>query len=370
MTSAKEVVEDLLSGADIKINGNRPWDIQVRNENFYSRVLSGGSLALGESYMDGWWDCTAVDELINRILRIKLDKKVRGIKSLIIPFLKAKLFNRQKSHAYHIGEWHYDTGNDLYTLMLDKYMQYSCGYWLKAKDLEKAQIDKMDLICRKLKLKKGETLLDIGCGWGGLLKYAAQKYGVKGIGVTVSKEQAELARDNCKGLPIDIKIQDYRTLDEKFDKIVSVGMVEHVGHKNYKTYMKVAERCLKDGGIFLLHTIGSKKSTTGPVEPWIGKYIFPDGKLPSIAQLTKASEGLFVTEDIHNFGAYYDNTLMAWKSNFIKAWPKLKDKYDERFYRMWIYYLSCCAGGFRARHMQLWQIVYTKNYNGVYERES
>ena len=370
MTSAKNVVTKLLYDADIRIDGGRPWDIKVHNEQLYPRVLSGGSLALGESYMDGWWDCDALDEFFHKLLDAHIDKKVRGVKNLIIPFLKAKLFNRQRSHAYHIGEWHYDIGNELYTAMLDKNMQYSCGYWLKAKNLNQAQIDKMELICKKLKLKKGETLLDIGCGWGGLLKYAAKKYGITGVGITVSKEQAALARKNCVGLPIDIRIQDYRTLKEKFDKVVSVGMIEHVGFKNYDTYMKVASDCLKDDGIFLLHTIGSNKTTRNSGDPWIDRYIFPDGKLPSIKQLSHTSEKFFITEDLHNFGAYYDKTLMAWRKNFMDAWTKLKNRYDNRFYRMWTYYLSSCAGGFRSREIQLWQIIYTKGRVGGYERHS
>jgi len=371
MANPKELAIQILATADIHVNGLRPWDIHVHDERLYARIISGGSLALGESYMDGWWDCTELDEFFHRLLRAKIDTKVLGLRHLIIPYLKAKLFNRQKTHAYNIGEKHYDIGNDLYTAMLDKNMQYSCAYWRTAKTLDQAQIDKMDLICKKLKLKKGETLLDIGCGWGGLLKYAAKKYGIKGVGITVSKEQTALAQKNCEGLPVEIRVIDYRNVHEQFDKIVSVGMIEHVGYKNYRTYMQVAHRCLKDGGLFLLHTIGSNKTSTNAGDPWIDKYIFPDGKLPSVKQLAHASEGLFMMEDWHNFGPYYDKTLQAWIKNFVKAWPQLKatGKYSERFYRMWIYYLSCCAGGFRARNNQLWQIVYTKKgHKGGYER--
>ncbi len=366
--SAKKTIKRLLDLADIKIDGTRPWDIQVHNPKLYKRVLSGGSLALGEAYMDGWWDCKALDQFFFKILRLKIDKEVIGIKSFIIPYLKTKLFNLQKLKSHHIGEWHYDIGNELYTKMLDKNMQYSCGYWKKAKNLDEAQEDKIDLICKKLQLKKGETLLDIGCGWGGLMRHAAKKYGVKCVGVTVSKEQAKYAKEICKGLPVDVRIQDYRELNEKFDKIVSVGMVEHVGYKNYKEYLQVASGCLKDEGLFLLHTIGANKTTKAPTDPWIDKYIFPNGKVPSIRQLMKPSEKLFVLEDIHSFGAYYDNTLMAWKENFEKAWPKIKKNYDERFYRMWKYYLLMCAGSFRARKNQLWQIVFSKKgVLGVYD---
>lgn len=365
---AKETVIKLLSDAGIAVNGNNPWDIQVHNDKFYSRVLAGGSLALGESYMDGWWDCKELDQFFYKIIKGGLEKKPLGWTNLIIPFLKAKLFNRQRSKAYNIGEKHYDIGNELYAAMLDKNMQYSCGYWKDAKTLDQAQIYKMDLICKKLKLKKGDTLLDIGCGWGTLLRYAAKKYGIKGVGITVSKKQAELAREICKGLPVEIRVQGYRLVKEKFDKIVSVGMIEHVGYKNYRTYMSVVKKCLKDNGLFLLHTIGRNKTTMAPSEPWIDKYIFPDGKTPSMVQVTKAAEGIFHMEDFQGFGPDYDKTLMAWNANFRKAWPKLKDKYDERFYRMWNYYLLSCAGGFRARHNQVWQFVFSNSkevYRGV-----
>lgn len=366
MVDSRHIITRLLSNAGISINGSNPWDIQVHDEKLYSRVLSGGSLALGESYMDGWWDCKELDQFFYKILIAGLDRKALGWKNMIIPFIKAKLLNRQRSKAYNIGEKHYDIGNELYTAMLDKNMQYSCGYWKDAKTLDQAQLAKMDLICRKLKLKRGDTLLDIGCGWGTLLRYAAKKYGIKGVGITFSNEQAKLAREICKGLPVEIRVQDYRLVKEKFDKIVSLGMIEHVGFKNYKIFMKTVKSCLKDDGLFLLHTIGSNRTTTGPGEPWTDKYIFPDGKLPSIKQLVDAAEGLFFKEDFHNFGPYYDKTLMAWNANFRKAWPKLKDKYDERFYRMWNYYLLSCAGGFRARNNQLWQFVFS-NRKEAYE---
>jgi cyclopropane-fatty-acyl-phospholipid synthase len=368
MNSNKEYITKILSTADVKIDGDRPWDIKVHNDRLYSRVIAGGSLALGESYMQGWWDSEALDEFFNHILGAKIDKKFTGLNDAAI-FLKARLLNRQRSHAFNIGKKHYDIGNDLYKAMLDSNMQYSCGYWNDATTLEQAQINKMDMICRKLQLKKGEKLLDIGCGWGGLLKYAAEKYGIIGVGVTVSKEQAALAEENCKDLPIEIRLKDYRTIDEKFDKIVSVGMIEHVGYKNYHKYMKVVNHCLKDDGIFLLHTIGSNITTKSGADPWIDKYIFPDGKLPSIRQLSESFEKLFVVEDWHNFGADYDKTLIAWRTNFNNAWPTLKEKYSDEFYRMWNYYLSCCAGQFRARGIQLWQIVLTKKgLKGGYKR--
>lgn len=363
----KKMVREILAPADVKINGDRPWDIQVHDERFYSRVISGGSLAFGESYMDDWWDSAALDETIARIMHIGVHQKAAVDFNALLLYVSARVINQgSKKHSHKIGEKHYDTGNDLFEAMLDKTMMYSCAYWsdlqrgTEAKSLEEAQLAKLDLICRKLKLKPGMRLLDIGCGWGGMAKFAAEKYGVSVVGLTVSKEQAELARERCKGLPIEFKLEDYRKLKgEKFDRIVSIGMFEHVGPKYYRTYMEAASSLLKDDGIFVLHTIGRNFSGKG-TDPWINKYIFPGSVLPSMSQIHKAAEHIFIMEDWHNFGQDYDKTLMAWHQNFEKAWPTLKDKYSHRFYRMWNYYLLACAGLFRSRQGQLWQMVLTK----------
>ena len=362
MSKFKTTVTELLESADIKINGQRPHDIIVHNEDFYARVLSGGTLAFGESYMDGWWDCDALDQLAVRLLNARLDKKIKVTNpQVLLTFLRAYLINTQsKGRAHMVGEKHYDTGNDLFSLMLDKRMNYSCAYWRYAQDLDQAQIDKMDLICRKLHFKPGMKVLEIGCGWGGFAKYAAENYEVNVYGITISKEQEQYAKESCKGLDVSFELKDYRELNTQYDRIVSIGMFEHVGYKNYKEYMEVAHRCLKEDGIFLLHTIGRNSSTIA-TEPWINKYIFPNGMTPSAKQISKASEGLFVIEDWHSFGQDYDKTLMAWHENFQNNLSKLKDSYDERFQRMWQYYLLMCAGSFRARRNQLWQLVLTKN---------
>jgi cyclopropane-fatty-acyl-phospholipid synthase len=357
----KKVVRKILEPSDVQINGNRPWDIRIHNPNFYERVLSGGSLALGESYMDGWWDCEALDQFFERILENRLDKKVKAnAKQLLWVMLKAKIINTQKrSKAYVIGERHYDIGNNLFSVMLDRGLNYSCGYWEKAKTLDNAQEAKLDLICRKMGLRSGMKVLDIGCGWGGFAKYASEKYGANIHGITVSREQVKFANKFCQGLDVKIELKDYRALKEKFDRIVSIGMFEHVECGNYRIFMKVVHKCLKADGLFLLHTIGGNNSANS-IEPWLNKYIFPNSMLPSAKQITSAAEGLFVLEDWHSFGQYYDKTLMAWYNNFIKNWTKIKDKYDERFYRMWTYYLLLCAGSFRSRRNQLWQIVFSK----------
>lgn len=361
MASAKQLATELLKKADIEIGGSRPGDITVHDESVYNRVLAGGTLALGESYMDGAWDANGLDVFISKVMRARLDKELKPSLGLLLTYLWAQIFNQQtRVGSQRVAREHYDLGNDLYEAMLDPSMTYTCGYWKDAKTLQEAQDAKHDLICRKIGLKKGDRVLDIGCGWGSFLKFAAEKYGAEGVGVTISNEQAEYAREFCKGLPVEIRIQDYRDVNEKFDHIISIGMFEHVGVKNYRTYFEVANRCLKDDGFFLLHTIGQSESHVYG-DPWLSKYIFPNSVLPSPKFVTTALEDLFVMEDWHNFGPYYDTTLMAWFENFRKAWPELKEKYDERFYRMWEYYLLMCAGLFRARSIQLWQIVLSKN---------
>jgi cyclopropane-fatty-acyl-phospholipid synthase len=357
----KSLVKDLLSLAEIEINGRNPWDIQVHDERFYKRAVTEVELGLGESYMDGWWDVEKLDEMIYRIVRADLQNKVKRNLKIAFQLAGFYLINMQARHrAFIIGERHYDLGNDLFQNMLDKRMNYSCAYWKNASTLDEAQENKLELICKKLYLEPGMRVLDIGCGWGAFGKYAAEKYDVEVVGITVSKEQVALGKELCKGLPVELRLQDYRDVNEKFDRIVSVGMIEHVGYKNYRTYFKVAERNLKDDGLFLLHTIGEVRSTKS-TDAWTHKYIFPNGMLPSIAQLAKAVEGLFIVEDLHNFGADYDKTLLAWFENFHKNWEKIKHKYGERFYRMWKYFLLSSAGAFRARNKnQLWQIVLSK----------
>lgn len=354
----RKTAERLLSQADIKINGDRPWDIQVNDEKLFKRALKKGSIGIGESYMDEWWDCEALDGFFHKIFVSRLDEKVNPLFEQFHS-LKEKVINKQKgSRAFKVGEQHYDIGNDLYSFMLGKRLVYSCGYWKNAQCLDEAQVAKMDLICRKLQLKAGMSVLDIGCGWGEAAKYAAEYYGVNVVGVTISEEQARFAKKLCEGLPVEIRLQDYRDLNETFDRIFSIGMFEHVGYKNYATYMKKARRCLKKDGLFLLHTIGGNRPVAR-TDPWTEKYIFPNSRLPSPAQICEAAEGLFVLEDWHSFGADYDKTLMSWFTNFNKNWHLLEEKYGKRFYRMWRYYLLSCAGAFRARGNQLWQILFS-----------
>jgi len=357
MTSTREFFAEALSKADVELGGTRPQDIVVHDDRLFGRVMRYGTLGLGEGYMDGWWDAPALDAFIYKVLSARLQDVIKLNWASFVAIAKAFFLNLQSAaRAFTVGEVHYDLGNDLYEAMLDSRMVYTCGYWKDATTLDEAQEAKLDLVCRKIGLKQGDRVLDIGCGWGSFAKFAAQMYGASVVGITISKEQAALASERCKGLPIEIRVQDYRDVHEKFDHIVSLGMFEHVGVKNYRTYFRVAERCLKEGGLFLLHTIGGNVSRVTS-DPWIGKYIFPGGMIPSVAQIGQAVEDIFVVEDWHNFGTDYDRTLMAWFKNFDAAWPTLRAKYGDRFYRMWKYYLLACAGSFRAREVQLWQIV-------------
>ena len=363
MSKYKSAFEKLFSGTDIRVNGSNPWDIKVHNPKFFRRVLQQGFLGLGESYMEGWWDCEKPDVFLYKLFQARIEQKVPKDMAFILLVLKAKLFNRQsKSKSLESIDAHYNKGNDLYCIMLDPLMMYSCGYWENADNLTRAQENKLELICQKLKLKKGQRILDIGCGWGGFAYYAARNYQVEVVGITISAAQEKLAKQRCKGLPVEIRFQDYRDVNEEFDRIVSIGMLEHVGYKNYGTFMKSVKRNLKTDGWCLLHFIGGNE-TVHTNDPWINKYIFPEGLIPSAAQIVKAMEGKFVMEDWHNFGLDYDTTLMAWRENFEESWDCIKTNYSEKFYRMWRFYLSSCAAAFRSKRLNLWQVVISKREN-------
>lgn len=358
----------LLHEAGITLNGPNPWDLHIHHPAAIRRIVAEGSLGLGETYMQGDWDAAQLDAFFYRLLRAQLHLKVKPA-GLWLHRLQHALLNQQNGkRAWRVGEYHYNLGNAFYQAMLDPRMTYTCGYWQQALELNQAQEHKLEMICQKLKLAPGMRLLDIGCGWGSLMGYAAERYGVECVGVTVSSEQIKWGRQRYAHLPIEFRLQDYRELHEPFDAIASVGMFEHVGRKNYRTFMQVAQRCLTDGGLCLLHTIGKNISNVPP-DPWLDRYIFPNGDLPSIQQIARALEGLFVMEDLHNFGADYDKTLMAWYDNFHQHWPAFRQDYGEVFYRKWRYYLLSCAGAFRARDIQLWQWVLSKQgLVGGYQR--
>lgn len=356
---SRALLQQLLQPADIHLNGSRPEDIRVHDSNFFHRVLTGGSLALGESYMDGWWDCSSLDRFFQKVLRAGIARPVPGWQFLR-GYLWAHLCNRQSlRRSRRVAQMHYDLGNEFYRDMLDPWMQYTCAYWARANTLEEAQEQKLDLICRKLQLREGEHVLELGGGWGGFARFAAERYGCRVTSYNISREQVKHAREWNRKLPVTVVEKDYREAEGTFDKVVSIGLCEHVGFKNHRRLMEVKERCLKKDGLMLLHTIG-RNTATSVSDPWIDKYIFPGGVLPCLKQLSTAAEGLFVLEDLHNIGPDYDPTLLAWHDNYRKHWPEHRARLGERFDRMWTYYLLSCAGAFRARTLQLWQMVFSK----------
>lgn len=362
--SAKRKVAELLENADIRIDGDRSWDIQVHDERLYGRVLAEGSIGAGESYMDGWWDVEKFDEFFTRVQRARLDRDIRTF-PMLFQVLLSRFGNRQnRRRSRRVAEQHYDLSNRLYEAMLGETMQYTCAYYGREGEIEaldEAQRAKLALVADKLHLEPGMRVLELGGGFGELARYLADERECEVVSYNISRRQVEYGRRICEGLPVDIRLQDYReAIDDpgEFDRVVSVGLMEHVGPRNYRGFFELARARLKASGLSLVHTIGGNESRMA-ADAWIRKYIFPGGVIPSEAQLTQAKEGLLVLEDWHNFGPDYDRTLMAWEANFVDAWPELQESegLDERFYRMWRYYLNCSAGAFRARGLNLWQMV-------------
>jgi cyclopropane-fatty-acyl-phospholipid synthase len=353
---AADIIRELLAGAGVTIGGSAPWDIQVHDQRLYARVLRDGNLGVGESYMDGWWDCEALDQMIDRVTRARIG--FGGNWALLTHVAKARLFNLQVMRPFEVGQRHYDVGNDLYRAMLGPRMVYTCAYFRDADTLDAAQEAKLDLVCRKIGLRPGMRVLDLGCGWAGFAAFAAEKYGATVVGYTVSREQQAWAREHYGHLSIDIRLDDYRNATGSYDAVVSIGLMEHVGPKNHRAYMELAARCLNPGGVVFMHTIGGAGTRTH-IDPWFDKYIFPNAVVPTIGQLVTAMEEVLVPEDIQNIGPHYDRTLMAWWENFDAAWPTLRARYGDRFYRMWRFYLLISAAYFRAREHNLYQIVAT-----------
>jgi len=357
---AQRTLQGLLDLADIKLDGERPWDISVHDSRLYEAVLLRGSLGAGEAYMDGWWDCAALDQMITRFLRARLTARLTAFNERLAGWLALVRNPQSPPRSRRVARQHYDLGDDLYECMLDPAMIYSCAYWREADTLATAQAAKLDLICRKLRLQPGMRVLDIGCGWGGAAQFAAEHYGVEVVACTISENQARAARQRCAQLPVEVLLRDYRELTSElvgtFDRIYSIGMFEHVGKRNYRVFFDKMRELLPDDGLALLHCIGGNQSSS-TTDAWIEKYIFPNSMLPSISQIGAAAENAWIVEDWHNFGPYYDRTLLCWLENFERGWPQLAARYDERFHRMWRYYLASSAAAFRARQNQLWQLL-------------
>ncbi|MCB1746069.1 MAG: cyclopropane fatty acyl phospholipid synthase [Gammaproteobacteria bacterium] len=351
-----EAYAELLAAADIRVGGDRPWDMQVHDARLWRRLLLGGTVGLGEAYVDGWWDAARVDAFVAHAVAAHLDERIPDLPKRLAALGAAWRNLQDRVRARRVAEIHYDLDHEMYRAMLGESMVYTCGYWAGADDLEQAQADKLELVCRKLDLRPGMRVLDIGCGWGGFARHAAAHHGVEVVGVTISRSQADIARRACAGLPVTIELEDYREVRGRFDRIVSLGMFEHVGRKNYRRFATLLRQCLADDGLALLHTIGRNDDGAG-IDPWVTRYIFPNSEIPTIARLAHAFSGLLVMEDWHNFGADYDRTLMAWHRNFAAAWPRFAARFDRRFRRTWTYYLLSFAGVFRARGLQLWQVV-------------
>ncbi|MYB34975.1 MAG: cyclopropane fatty acyl phospholipid synthase [Gammaproteobacteria bacterium] len=354
--------EELMSSADIQVNGDRPWDMQVHRNETFPRFFAFGSLGMGESYMDGWWDCEQLDEFINRLASADLKSMLRPTDLLLS--LQARLLSPKGDSSYDgEGARHYDLGRELYNRMLDKRMIYSCAYWRGAESLDEAQEQKLNLIARKLQLEPGMKVLDIGCGWGGAIHYFAEYYGIEGVAVTLSKDQHDAATELCANLPVEVRLQDFRKVDEKFDRSYSIDMLGHLGNKDYRKYMEVVKRNLHPGGLHLVQTAGSENSTAKS-DPWVNRYIFPGGNIPSPKQIINAAESLLVLDDWHTFTQDYDRTFMCWNANLEAARKDLHDLYDDRMLRMWRYYLLSFAGVFRSGMSQLWQIVFSEMRSG------
>ena len=329
-------------------------------------LMTSTSLSLGEAYMNGDIEIEgdlydALDHFLGQMDRFSTNKA--ALKKLMFPSTAKK---NQKEEV----QSHYDIGNDFYRLWLDETMSYSCGYFLHEEDsLYQAQVNKVDYILKKLYLKEGMSLLDIGCGWGFLLIEAAKKYGVHGTGITLSQEQYKefkrrILKEHLEKF-LTVELMDYRDLPKygkTFDRIVSIGMVEHVGRDNYQLFMDCAKEILKPGGLFLLHFISALKEHAG--DPWIKKYIFPGGVVPSLREmLSCAAEDGFHTMDVENLRLHYNRTLLCWEKNYREHLDEVRNMFDERFVRMWDLYLSSCAATFHNGIIDLHQVLFTKGVN-------
>lgn len=356
-----------LKGKEYRIgDGDPAFTVIFHKEIPLTALTTSTSLALGEAYMDGDLEIegdlyNALDHFLGQMGKFSTDES--ALKKLIFSSTGKK--NQEKE-----VQSHYDIGNDFYKLWLDETMSYSCGYFLHEDDsLYQAQVNKVDYILKKLHLSPGMSLLDIGCGWGFLLIEAAKKYGVHGMGITLSHEQYEefkrrIREQNLEDL-LEVALMDYRDLpkmNRTFDRVVSVGMAEHVGRRNYQLFMDCAKKVLKPGGLFLLHFISALKEHAG--DPWIKKYIFPGGVIPSLREmLSCAAEDDFHTLDAENLRLHYNRTLLCWDKNYREHMDQIREMFDERFVRMWDLYLAACAATFHNGIIDLHQVLFSNGIN-------
>lgn len=356
---AEQFTKKVMSRAGISLNGNLPWDIQVHDDRFFDCVYQSASEGLGNSYVQGYWDSDDPSETLGRFIAVGARRSVKGAVA------HNMLITREEQiRSLEVVDSHYEAKNGLYTNMLDPYMQYSCALWHdETQSLAEAQINKMLLIGQKLDLQPGDHVLDIGCGWGGLPKFLAENFGCRVTGINLAQHHIDFAQQNMSHKNVKVIKLDYRDIQDKYDKIYCIGVSEHFGLHNYKQFMHIVHNHMKPNGIFLLHTIG-ENVTRPQADPWITKNIFPNGYIPSLSLVSQCAEGIFVTEDVHNFNTSYDKTLLAWDKNFQEQWNSIRSLHPEldsrEFYRMWRYYLNFCAGGFRKRCTQLYQFVFTR----------
>ena len=358
-----------MNGKKYRIGEGKPvFTVKLHKTIPLTALAASTSIALGEAYMDGVLEIEgdlyeALDHFLGQVG--KLSTEAVMMKKLIPESLSKKHQRRDVSS-------HYDIGNDFYRLWLDETMSYSCGYFRKADDtLHQAQVNKAAYILEKLHLEEGMEILDIGCGWGYLLLEAAKKYKVRGTGITLSHEQCKAFRKRIKAEGLEdvltVRLMDYRDLPrmkKQFDRVVSVGMLEHVGRKNYRVFMECVNQMLKDQGVCLLHFISALKEYPG--DAWIRKYIFPGGVIPSLREtVSHMAEENFHIVDVENLRLHYNQTLLCWLENYREHIGKVGEMFDERFVRMWDLYLAACAAVFHNGIVDLHQILATKGVNNT-----
>lgn len=360
----QQVVTEQLSRSGIRVGTDHPWDIQVHDPRFYQRLAMQGSLGAGESYVEGWWDCQRIDLLAERVLQSGLANQWgRNLRAGMGSILRRLINPQRGKRSEKVALLHYNIDPAFFEMLLGPTMNYSCAYWRSSRSLDDAQRQKMHLIGKKLDLGPQDRALDIGCGWGGLAHYLSSVFGCSVVGITNSTSQARYANERFGSHLCTFIHCDYKAFDPRahggFTKVVSVGMFEHVGIRNYQAFFGLCRRAIPSDGLILLHTFG--RTIERDFDPWTDRYIFPNSYLPTIQDIGRATGGSLVMEDWHNFGADYDRTLMAWLSRF-EAWASSGacDMSIQQV-RMWRYYLATYAACFRVRNrIQLWQLVLSR----------
>jgi len=352
-----------LTRAGVTVNGPNPWDIRVLDNRLFRRVVGTRELGFGDSYVEGWWECDRIDELVTRILRTGIKRILPpGISGLTLA-ARSVITNTQGSErAGDNATAHYGQHDALLRLILGEPLVYSCADWRDATDLADAQHAKIDRLASKLQLRPGMRVLDIGCGWGATADYLSTRHGVIVVGITPVAAQATHAARHHRHSDVSFVTTDFSnfTSPKPFDRIYSVGMVEHVGPKNLKPFFRHCQDLLVDDGIMFHQTIG-RRTPRASTDAWIDRRIFPGGAIPSVQQLSRAWSAGWVLEDFENLGPDYDRTLMAWLGLLEGKKDQVLDQFGEEMYRTFRFYFQYCAGAFRARELQLWQLVLTKH---------